>query len=277
MIPKIIHYCWFGGPLPTLAKKCIASWEKFCPDYEIKRWDETSFDVNCCEYVQEAYKTKMWAFVSDYARFDILYKYGGVYFDTDVELLKSIDGIIEKGNFMGCEVGHIENELIVSNGVNKQCHFVAAGFGLGANSGLGLYEEILEDYNKAHFINQDGSLNLYTVVQRVTKLLEKYGFDNNINNNEIQKISKINIYPPEYFSPKNCLTGEVSITNNTISIHHYEASWYTINKKISVCIKKYIKGYPGKIIAFPFTFFDRLETEGFDKTKKYYLKRILNI
>ena len=97
-IPKIIHYCWFGGnPLPELAQKCIESWKKYCPDYEIKRWDETNFDLDCCDYVREAYQEKKWAFVSDYARFKILYEYGGVYFDTDVELIKPIDDIVEKG------------------------------------------------------------------------------------------------------------------------------------------------------------------------------------
>ena len=104
MIPKIIHYCWFGGnPLPELAQKCIASWKKYCPDYEIKEWNETNFDLNCCDYVREAYEAKKWAFVSDYARFWILYHEGGVYFDTDVEVPKPIDTIVEKGSFMGCE------------------------------------------------------------------------------------------------------------------------------------------------------------------------------
>ena len=97
MIPKIIHYCWFGGnPLPELAQKCIASWKKYCPDYEIKEWNESNFDLNCCDYVREAYEAKKWAFVSDYARFWILYHEGGVYFDTDVEVLKPIDTIVEK-------------------------------------------------------------------------------------------------------------------------------------------------------------------------------------
>ena len=104
MIPKIIHYCWFGGnPLPELAIKCIESWKKYLPDYEIKEWNESNFDINCCAYVREAYEAKKWAFVSDYARFWILYQHGGLYFDTDVELIKSIDDLIVKGAFMGCE------------------------------------------------------------------------------------------------------------------------------------------------------------------------------
>ncbi len=104
MIPKIIHYCWFGGnPLPPLAEKCIASWQKFLPDYEIKRWDESNFDVNIIPYTQQAYESKKYAFVSDYARFWILYKFGGLYFDTDVEIIRPMDDIIAAGPFMGCE------------------------------------------------------------------------------------------------------------------------------------------------------------------------------
>lgn len=104
MIPKVIHYCWFGGnPLPEDAKKCIASWKKYLPDYEIKEWNESNFDVNCCPYVKEAYEAKKYAFVSDYARFHVLYQEGGLYFDTDVEVIKNMDCIIAAGNFMGFE------------------------------------------------------------------------------------------------------------------------------------------------------------------------------
>mgnify|MGYP001644804644 FL=1 len=104
MIPKIIHYCWFGGhPLPASALKCIESWRKYCPDYEIKEWNESNYDVNKIPYISQAYEVKKYAFVSDYARFDILYQYGGVYFDTDVEVIKPIDEIIEKGAFFGME------------------------------------------------------------------------------------------------------------------------------------------------------------------------------
>ena len=104
VIPKIIHYCWFGGnELSELAKKCISSWRKYCPDYEIIEWNESNFDINLCQYVREAYKEKKWAFVSDYARFWILYNFGGIYMDTDVELIKSIDDLVEYGSYMGCE------------------------------------------------------------------------------------------------------------------------------------------------------------------------------
>lgn len=191
MIPKIIHYCWFGrNPLPELAVKCIASWKKFLPDYEIKEWNEDNFDVNIIPYTQEAYKVKKYAFVSDYARFWILYKYGGLYFDTDVEVIKPMDDIIAKGPFMGCE-----NE--VGSGMATTLA-VAPGLGLGVNPGLGLYKEMLDLYEKLHFIEEDNSFNLKTVVSYTTEILCNHGLR---NTNEIQECAGIWIYPKEYFCP----------------------------------------------------------------------------
>lgn len=207
MIPKIIHYCWFGGnPLPEIAVKCISSWKKYFPDYEIKEWNEDNFDLNCCEYVREAYQAKKWAFVSDYARFWILYNYGGLYFDTDVEVIKDMSDIIANGAFMGCEVA-------------DKC---APGLGLGVNPGLGLYKEILENYQQSHFLNSDGSNNYETVVDRTTNILKKYGFK---ESNTIQKIADVMVYPPEYFCPMDYTTGKLNITESSRSIHWYDASW----------------------------------------------------
>ncbi len=208
VIPKKIHYCWFGGnPLPELASKCINSWKKFCPDYEIIEWNESNFDVECNDYVHEAYNAGKWAFVSDYARFKIIYDYGGIYFDTDVELIKNIDEIADKGPFMGCEAQN----------------YVAPGLALAANPGLALIKTILDDYKNDHFINSDGSQNFKTVVERTTKILEKHGF--NKNKNEIQFVDGIYIYPEDYFCPLNYRTGVLTITDNTVAIHHYVASW----------------------------------------------------
>ncbi len=216
MIPKKIHYCWFGGDnLPELAIKCIESWKKFCPDYEIIEWNESNFDINCNDYVREAYNAKKWAFVSDYARFKIIYDCGGIYFDTDVELIKSLDNIIKKGPFMGCEAQNLRASRIA----------LAAnpGLALAANPGLPLIKTILDCYDNSHFINPDGSQNLKTVVNRTTEILEKYGF--NKYNTGIQFIDGIYIYPQEYFCPLNYRTGELDITSNTVAIHHYVASW----------------------------------------------------
>lgn len=215
-IPKIIHYCWFGrNPLPEKAIKCIESWKKYLPDYEIKEWNEDNFDISSIPYTAQAYAAKKYAFVSDYARFWILYNYGGLYFDTDVEVIRSIDDIIGRGPFMGCEKPYVEGATPNSLGV-------APGLGLGVNPGLGLIKEILEEYEKFSFIKTDGSLNLTTIVEYTTDILCKHGLKNSPN---IQFIAGCYIYPNDYFSPKNVDTRELIITENTRSIHHYDASW----------------------------------------------------
>lgn len=216
MIPKVIHYCWFGGnPLPKSAQKCIASWRKYLPDYEIKEWNESNFDVNIIPYTAEAYKAKKYAFVSYYARFWILYKYGGLYFDTDVEVIKNMDDIIAKGPFMGCE-----NEA--KSGAMPAQLGVAPGLGLGVNPGLGLYGEILNWYNTHHFITWTGMIEK-NVVDITTEILNKNGIE--ILDDGVLKSSGILIYPKEYFCPKDYITGEMNITDKTKSIHHYSATW----------------------------------------------------
>ena len=223
MIPKIIHYCWFGGsPIPEEAMKCIESWKKYCPGYEIKEWNESNFNVNSCKYSKEAYREGKWAFVSDYARFKILYDEGGLYFDTDVELIKSIDDIVSKGPFMGCEKG---DNLLVNSGL-----------GLGAQSGLQIYKEVLDYYETQHFLNEDGSINTMTVVKRVTDILIDHGFK---GNGEIETIECINVYPPDFFCPMDYWTGHLNITSNTRSIHHYSMTWKSeYEKKLKLFERK---------------------------------------
>ena len=213
MIPKIIHYCWFGrNPLPESAQKCIASWKKFLPGYEIKEWNEDNFDVNIIPYTKEAYEAKKYAFVSDYARFWILYKYGGLYFDTDVEVIKPMDDIIDRGPFMGIEVVAKEGEYPK----------VAPGLGLGVTPGFGLFKELLEEYAKMRFINQDGSQNKKTIVIYNTEVLLKHGLK---PTNELQEVDGVWIYPADYFNPLDSLTGKLKLTENTRSIHWYMNSW----------------------------------------------------
>lgn len=228
MIPKVIHYCWFGrNPLPSLAQKCIASWRKFLPDYEIKEWNEDNFDVNIIPYTQEAYEARKYAFVSDYARFWILYHYGGLYFDTDVEVIRPMDDIVARGPFMGCEC----------NADDKNIARVAPGLGLGAIAGLGLYKEILDLYAGLHFKTATGDLNFKTVVQYTTELFCQYGMR---NIKDIHEYAGIWIYPKEYFAPISQNGHILQITENTVSIHHYAASWLHGKKKLKKRVARFL-------------------------------------
>ena len=244
-IPKVIHYCWFGGnPLPELAIRCIESWKKYCPDYEIIEWNESNFDVNCCDYVKEAYQAKKWAFVSDYARYKILYEQGGVYLDTDVELLKPIDDLVEKGNYMGCE--NYSDEVMSVN----------PGLGCATLPGNEFYLEIIDDYEKSHFENSNGSADLYTVVERTTDFLKKYGLKNELN---IQTIAGITIYPAEYLCPIDMRTGRLNATQNSYSIHHCAASWV---KKRDV--------YYARVLRL---IYNSIGPRGFDFLRKHFGKK----
>lgn len=244
MIPKVIHYCWFGGkPLPPLAEKCIASWKKFLPDYEIKRWDESNFNVNIIPYTAEAYQAKKYAFVSDYARFWILYKYGGIYFDTDVELIRPIDDIISKGPFMGCEC-YLSGMAISLNHESEVGSGVNPGLGMGVTCGPSLFNELLNIYAKLSFKrNKEGLPNL-TVVDITSNLLHKKGLQ---DSNCIQFVDGVFVYPAEYFNPINVITKRIKITENTRSIHHYMASWIKESKLEQ--IKKILRPFiPEKLL-----------------------------
>ena len=237
MIPKVIHYCWFGhNPLPKLAKKCIASWKKYLPDYEIKEWNEDNFDVNIIPYTKQAYACKKYAFVSDFARFWILYNYGGVYFDTDVEVIKPMDEIIQKGPYMGCENYATQNSSLQ----------VAPGLGMAAYKGMAIYEDILAYYNKKSFI-VDGSPNLLTVVKIVTELLYSKGLK---SVNEIQRIEGMVIYPADFFAARDRAFIQVPLTSNSYSIHHYMASWESPYIRFKKNIVRIIgKNWTNKIVS----------------------------
>ena len=231
MIPKIIHYCWFGGnPLPETALQCIASWRKYCPDYEIKEWNETNYDVRKIPYIAQAYDAKKYAFVSDYARFDILYEYGGVYFDTDVEVIKPIDSLVEKGPFAGIE----------SPGA------LAAGLGLASRQREPIFADILESYAQSCFLKPNGLMDLTTVVVRVSEIFKRYGFT---DENKIQNVKGITIYPVDYFNPKDPKTGDVKISSNTYSIHHFDASWVIPLRKKYITYRRLISSKIGTSLA----------------------------
>lgn len=219
MIPKKIHYCWFGrNPLPESAQRCIASWRKYLPDYEIIEWNEDNFDVNSIPYTSQAYEAKKYAFVSDYARFKILYAQGGLYFDTDVEVIRPLDDIIANGPFMGFEINPGGRRI---NGA------VNPGLGLGAIKELDLYKKIIDYYNTLEFYNPDGSYNISdAVVNITTRELEKYGLE---EKSGIQKVTGVTIYPADYFNPFDDATGRLFKTTNTRTIHWYSKTWMNVN------------------------------------------------
>lgn len=206
-IPKIIHYCWFGGkPLPDLVQKRIASWKNFCPDYEIKEWNESNYNVRKIPYTAQAYDAQKYAFVSDYARLDIIYEYGGIYLDVDVELAKPLDDLLNLKGFAGFDQG-------------GHCNF---GEGFGAIPHHPLIKEFLDYYDHLSFILDNGNFNQTPCPVYQTNVLLTKGL---ILDNTLQEIDGITIFPPEYFDPKDFYSGEIHLTKNTHSIHHYDASW----------------------------------------------------
>lgn len=230
MIPKVIHYCWFGEqPLPELAVRCITSWKKFMPDYEIKEWNELNFDVNMIPYTQEAYEKKKFAFVSDYARFWILYNYGGWYLDTDVEILKRPSDEICHTPFMACEQ--------ISSGWKFPFPPVNPGLGLASYKENEIIHEILDSYKNSHFCLDKNQLDLTTIVARTSLILSKYGLS---NRQDIQHCADFAIYPREYFCPMNFHTGKTTITQNTVANHHYAASWVSKYDNLSLFAKIWI-------------------------------------
>ena len=210
MIPKKIHYCWVGGnPLPASAKKCIKSWKKFCPDYEIIEWNESNYDFTKNQYMKDAFEAKKWGFVPDYARLDIIYQHGGIYLDTDVEVIKSFDDLLSDKGFAGFE--------------SKE--YVALGLGFGAEAGNPVIKKLMESYETLRFKKSDGTLNLIPSPELNTVDFCKLGLN---QNGEIQTLMDcFKIYPTDYFCPKSIIDGIVRKTDNTYSIHHFDATWFT--------------------------------------------------
>ena len=213
MIPKIIHYCWFGhNPLPELALKYIESWHQHMPDYEYRLWNEDNFDVHCNAYVKEAYESGKYAFVTDYVRLFALYTEGGIYMDTDVEVLKPYDDLLSLSGFMGYEGSK----------------YLPPGTGtIASEAGNKWVKEQLDAYEGIHFLLPDGSMDLTTNPVRISRIMQQGGF---IPDGKKQEYKGMHIFPVEFFCPRQT-SGEILMTENTYCDHHFVGSWN--NKKKS--------------------------------------------
>lgn len=207
MIPKKIHYCWFGNkPKGKKELKCIASWKKYCPDYEIIEWSEANVDLDMMPFVKQAYNAKKYAFVSDVIRLWAILTYGGIYFDTDVELIKSFEAFLDFRGFIGFETNNYVN--------TGQC--------FGAEKNNQIIQEMLNCYKKLNFMNIGGTEQVIKCTEINTKILVKHGL---ICNGKFQMIDGFVVFPVEYFNPYDDPTGRLYITKNTHSIHWYSKSW----------------------------------------------------
>lgn len=214
MIPKKIHYCWFGkGKMPELALKCIESWRVNLPDYELKEWNENSFDINSNFYVKEAYESRKFAFVTDYVRLYALYTEGGIYMDTDVEVLKNLDPFLDLPAFSG-----FEDNVHIPTGI------------MAAEKGSVWAGWQLKYYDDRHFLLPDGTLDLTTNVEIIGRLMGEKGF---ILRNGLYNFQNIiTIFPRDYFCPKSHTTGKIELTQNTYTIHHFAGSWKSTSDRL---------------------------------------------
>lgn len=233
MISKKIHYCWFGGnPLDAKAINCIESWKKFFPDYEIIQWDESNFDVTQVDFMEKAYRNKKWAFVSDVARLLIVYENGGMYFDTDVEVVHSYDDILNVSGkaFMGME----------SEGM------VNTGLGFGAEKSHPFLKKCLEVYKQLDYEEYKDHISDIACPILTTRLLESAGF---IKEDRIQSVEEVDIYPTTYFAPMDYQTGKIKLTDKTHSIHWYNASWQDESTKKEQEKLRKLKAVVGNTLA----------------------------
>ncbi len=222
MIPKIIHLCWLSGdPYPAKIEKCIKSWKEYLPDYEIILWDTKRFQLEKSNWVKQAFEKKKYAFAADYIRFYALYNYGGIYLDSDVEVLKSFNDLLDLPYFMGAEkAGTIEAAIL---GAEKHCSWI---------------KDCLNYYENRNFITEDGSMDIRKLPEIMVEEIQKKMKIHNLTLKEIEKISsfdfnnQIFVFPDEYFSPKVFDSRKVLITQNTYTIHHYQNSWFSPKAKI---------------------------------------------
>lgn len=226
MIPKKIHYCWFGGgKIPARELRCIASWKKFLPDFELVLWDESRFDVNSVFFTKEAYEAKKFAFVADYVRLFALLNEGGVYLDTDVEIIRPFDDFMKFDAF-----GSFETPLVVQTGV------------IGSVSNGNLIKKMFEYYRDRHFLLADGSFDQIPNSKIITDMLIKDGLE---LKNLHQSLTSFEIFPSDYFCPINQATWEIVVTPNTYCIHYLSGSWLPKKNRFTRLLKSLVGGLFG--------------------------------
>lgn len=229
MIPKVIHYCWFGkNSMNNESLNCIETWKKYMPSCKIIEWNEDNFDINCNEYVSAAYSRKKWAFVADYVRVWALINYGGIYLDVDMKIIKDFNFALQDEAFCG-----LANPGIVSMGL------------IGSKPNHPILVEFFNIYKKIKFINEDGTENHTTNVTMFSNLLKAYGLS---NKNEMQCINNIKIYPIDFFYPTNYLGTRKNFTQNTCTVHLHHGSWLSKSQKIKLEYHKVLAKFKLDII-----------------------------
>lgn len=231
-IPKIIHYCWLGeNEIPDKDKRHIEQWKRMCPDYKFMFWNEKNYDISKIRYMREAYENRKWGFVPDYLRLDVVYNYGGIYLDTDVEMRKSFDMLLSNKAFVG-----FENEKKIN-----------LGSGFGAEPHNPIIKKMMDFYEDVAFVQKDGKFNLVPSPVFQTQVLKECGL---VCNGQYQELENITVYPAEILSPLDFMTGELKETEKTISIHWYNASWHTQEEKRIIEQARTINKIFGKKIGF---------------------------
>lgn len=229
MIPKVIHYCWFGGkPIPEKNVQWMNSWKKYCPDFEIVCWNESNYDISQNKFMCQAYKAGKWGFVPDYARLDIIYRYGGIYLDTDVELIAKLDELLYQPAFAGVD------------GSGR----VSLGLGFGAVRGCPIIGELRDQYSQIEFYDEKGNERMVSAPTLQKPFFTKKGY---ANEGEFQIIDDLTIYPEKVLSAKCNITGMILPTNRTIAIHHYDGSWN--NEEKAAGIRKLHKLFREEVTA----------------------------